>query len=170
MHRWNSSTILIALLGLTGCQASSDLRVESVAANRLEVAERYFRAVYTGRGDGLDDLVAPDIVVSYPIFQDRFGTPALRGREAVKNFARGFGSRWSDAEVIIYDSVVDEEAVVLVWSFRARWMGPNEGDGEDVERSWGGITLIKFDEQRRVIMELGEESEPGPSGRLGAAD
>ena len=33
-------------------------------------------------------------------------------------------------------------------------------------KRWGGISFFRFDEDRNIEQELGEESEPGPFGRL----
>jgi hypothetical protein len=35
------------------------------------------------------------------------------------------------------------------------------------EHSWGGITLYRFDEEGKIVAEIGEESAPGPLERVG---
>jgi hypothetical protein len=60
-----------------------------VASERVALAERFFRGVYACDPSVVDDLAGDDIVVSYPIFEKLFNTSAIRGREAVKDFATG---------------------------------------------------------------------------------
>jgi hypothetical protein len=38
----------------------------------------------------IDELAGADIVVSYPVFQSLYQTPAIRGREAVKALSADF--------------------------------------------------------------------------------
>ena len=46
-----------------------------------------------------------------------------------------------------------------------------EGKGAQtsLESKRGGITLYRFDSDDRVILEIGEESGPGPAARVPAA-
>jgi hypothetical protein len=114
-------------------------------------------------------LAGDDIVVSYPIFEKLFNTSAIRGREAVKDFATGFCERWEGARVTIHEAVVEKDRVVLVWSFRARNVGSAQPDvaPTNQEHSWGGITLYRFDGEGKIVAEIGEESAPGPVERVG---
>ena len=131
-------------------------------------AEQLFRSVYGGDHTQIDSLISGDIVSSYPIFEQIFGTKAIRGRIAYKNFAIGFGERWNDAQVTIRETIAEDESVVLVWSFSAKRMN-TEQDSSVVagqEYSWGGITLFHFNESGKIIAEIGEESSPGPFERL----
>ena len=57
----------------------------------IDMAEQLFRSIYGGDPSLIDNLVSDDIVSSYPIFEQLFGTKAIRGRESLKNFAIGFG-------------------------------------------------------------------------------
>jgi hypothetical protein len=130
------------------------------------VAERYFRGVYGCNPAVVEELASPDIVVTYPIFADLFGTPALRGRDAVKAFAEHFCRKWANPEFVFYDAVSDERRVVLIWSFSAR---DTEAASGEAESAWGGISLFRFDAEGRITAEIGEESTPGPMGRLSKA-
>ena len=58
--------------------------------------------------------------------------------------------------------------MVLMWSFRARdaGLGLQGNPPTYQEHRWGGITLFHFDESGRIEAEIGEESTPGPVGRL----
>ena len=76
-----SYVLAMVLLMLIGACNRPDVDMKS---KRIATAERYFRGVYTSDTTVVDDLTGDDIVISYPIFQSLYGTPAIRGREAVK--------------------------------------------------------------------------------------
>jgi hypothetical protein len=141
-----------------------------VISERKAVAERFLRGVYGGDPSVVDELAAEEIVVTYPIFAKLFDTPAIRGRAAVKKFATGFSSRWVDAQITIHESVAENDRVILIWDFRARNVGsaPEGTRPAGKEQSWGGITFYRFNEAGQIAEEIGEESEPGPFGRLAA--
>jgi hypothetical protein len=128
------------------------------------VAQRYFRGVYGCDPAVVDDLASDDIVVSYPVFETLFKKPALRGREAVRAFAVRFCEKWADPHIEFHEAVSEGDRVVLLWSFRARDTGSTPPGRE---HRWGGLTLLRFDQAGKVEAEVGEESEPGPMGRLG---
>ncbi len=46
------------------------------------LAEQYFCSVYGDDPTVIDDLASEEIVATYPIFEELFGRPALRGRAA----------------------------------------------------------------------------------------
>lgn len=131
------------------------------------VAERYFRGVYSGDPSVVDALAAEDIVCSYPIFERLFGTPALRGRQALKAFVRRFGSRWAEPQLTVHETVAEGARVVLLWSFRARSVDVAESAAaaSRYTHEWGGITLFRFDDAGKIAAEIGEESTPGPWAR-----
>lgn len=138
------------------------------STERAARAGRFFRGVYGCDPAVVDELAAHSVVLSYPVFAELYGTPSLRGRAAVREFAEGFCGRWKEARITVHDSLVDGEAVVLVWSFSARYVGPESPDGPppgEVQQ-WGGITLYRFDRSGRVAAEIGEESAPGPMARV----
>lgn len=54
--------------------------------------------------------------------------------------------------------------MVLVWSFSAR---DTEAEAGEAGSAWGGISLFRFDAEGKITAEIGEESSPGPMGRLG---
>jgi hypothetical protein len=45
---------------------------------------------------------------------------------------------------------------------------PDDGteNSSHQEQRWGGMTLFRFDASNKIIEEIGEESSPGPFGRL----
>lgn len=147
--------------------ACSTTRVHQ-EANHVAVAKRYFGAIYGCHLSVIDELTSKDVVISYPIFQTLYHTPAIRGREAVKRFAANFCSKWRDAIFTIEDTVEQGDQMAVVWSFQARYVGgPRPGEPPDNQlHCWGGISLLRFDPTGRIVAEIGEESEPGPTARL----
>lgn len=143
-----------------------------VKSDRKALVERFFRGVYGGDPTVVDELASDDIVISYPIFQKLFNKPAIRGREAVKQFAVGFGSRWKDTQVTIHEAVEEGDRVVLLWSFTGRNVATANDSMQPTNEfhSWGGITLYRFNEAGKIVAEIGEESEPGPHERVAAGD
>jgi hypothetical protein len=136
--------------------------------NSLNVqAELFFRGVYGGDPSIVDKLASDGIIVSYPIFERLFNTKAIHGQKAVKDFATGFSKRWADIKIIIHESVTENNKVVLIWSFEGRNVGSvQEGEVPTNQRQrWGGITFYRFDDNGKIISEIGEESIPGPFER-----
>lgn len=116
----------------------------------------------------VSELAAKNIVISYPIFQELFDSPVIAGKQAVSGFVERFGRKWQDPVITIEKTISDGNSVVLIWSFEARDALQNQGSQSDasVREAWGGITVYQFDDQGRVLSEFGEESDPGPMGRL----
>lgn len=130
-------------------------------------AERWFSGVYGGDASIVDELASEKIVISYPIFDKLFNSPVIRGRDAVKTFVIHFGRKWTDQKVTIDEALVDGNKVVLLWSFQARAVNAEHSDQTPSQpHHWGGITFIRFDEFGDIVQELGEESDPGPFGRM----
>jgi len=155
--------MLALLAGCTGPNANFGPELKAQAEN-------FFRGVYGCGPTAVDELAADDVVLSYPIFAELYNTSAFRGREAVRGFAERFCSRWKDAQFTFHESLADEDNVVLVWSFRARFAG-GESVGGPVpgeEQAWGGISLFRFDSSGKIVAEIGEESAPGPIARVAA--
>jgi hypothetical protein len=158
--------LMIFIMGislLSACEEDNNTIVE-----RKMKAEQLFRSVYGGDPAQIDSLVSHDVVSSYPIFEQLLGTKAIRGREALKNFAIGFGKRWKDAQVTFNEAIAEDNNVVLVWSFSAKRMTttPDSSFIADQQYSWGGITLFQFDASGKITGEIGEESSPGPLKRI----
>lgn len=139
--------------------------------NHAAVAEHFIRGLYGCDPSVVDELASEEITVSYPIFSKIWGTSALRGREAVRALAKNFCEHWADGEITIHDTVSEGNRVVLLWSFSGRNVGPLGGNPPtQKEHSWGGISMFRFDDEGRIIEELGEESDPGPFERLATED
>jgi hypothetical protein len=141
-------------------------RIDMTSNQKLS-AERFIRGVYGGDPSVVGELANEDVMVSYPIFEKLFDTPAIRGQEAVKKFAVRFGKRWIDGQIMIHLAVEEGNTVVLMWSFRAirADMGQPDGTPAGQESSWGGISIIRFDSEGKIMAEIGEESTPGPFAR-----
>ena len=165
----NNHVFKILLIGF--CTISMFCACESKQIDteqRKDMAEQLFRSIYGGDPSQIDNLVSDDIVSSYPIFEQLFGTKAIRGRDSLKNFAIGFGKRWEDSHVTFHESIAENKRVVLVWSFSAKRM-ETEKDSSVIagqQYSWGGITIFHFNENGKIIAEIGEESSPGPFERI----
>lgn len=145
-------------------------RPESLT-QQADFAQQWIRGVYGSNPTVVNELAAEDVVISYPIFQKLFGKPALRGKAAAKKFAGGFCQRWKETRVTFHETIVQDARVVLVWSFRGRNVDSARDGVKPTGQihEWGGITVIRFDDEGKIIAEIGEESEPGPMGRLSSS-
>jgi len=151
------SIIVFALCFLTACETGKYDKQELKTHS-----EQLFRSVYGGNLSEIDSLISDDIVASYPIFEQIFGSKSIQGREAYKNFAIGFNKRWIDAQINIHETIAEGKSVVLVWSFSAKRIEA-EQDTSEIEQnvySWDGITLYHFNEMGKVILETGKEGSP----------
>lgn len=159
--------LLLCIVALTGVSACAS--VEPVRdIERGQRASDFLRGVYGGDTAVVDNYAAPDIVLSYPVFEKIFGAPQLQGRDAVKKFIKGFSKRWVDATVTVRKTLIDGDSVVLIWEFRARRADVIISDevSSDGVSAWGGITYYRFDADGRIVEEIGEESTPGPAARV----
>lgn len=137
-----------------------------------DIAHEWFRGIYGSDPTVVDRFAADDVFVTYPIFKTLFNTPVVRGKQEVKELAVGFAERWTETAIEYHETIVQDDRVVLVWSFRGRNVGSARAGVEPTNEvhSWGGITLIRFNSDGKIAAEIGEESEPGPMGRLLTAD
>lgn len=160
----NKLLLFAFLLPLFSCN-NTDRDLNAV---HKEIGERYFRGVYGCDPSVVDDLTADDVFISYPVFKQLFNKSAIRGRKAVKDFVNGFCSRWKDSQITIHETVAEGNTTIFLWSFKALYVGPAQPNGpaNNTEHSWGGITLIRFNDQGKIIEETGEESTPGPYSRI----
>jgi len=158
------ATIGAAILIVSACSGP----IDDSTAERKTLAERFFRGIYGCTPGVVDDLAAANIVISYPIFQTIYGRSALRGREAVKQLTENFCETWADPQLTIENTIAEGNNVVFLWSFWARNVGPLPGGDPPTNsvHGWGGITLFSFDEDGKIIAEIGEESMPGPVQRV----
>lgn len=152
---------LTALLLLNACnQYRSNIEAEQKAA-----AEQFFRGVWGCNPS--DSLVSEDIIISYPVFERLYGTFAIRARENVKVLVNNFCSHWTEAQFTFHEAIAEKDQVVLMWSFNARNTGKINGEPPSNELvSWGGKSVFTFNDQGKIVTEVGEESEPGPFERI----
>jgi hypothetical protein len=144
-----SMIVFITFCLCSSCQTNSITNQE-----HKQLAEQLIRSVYGGDTSQIDSLVSDNVVCSYPIFEELFGSYAIRGPKQYKNFAVEFGRRWSDPKITFHEAIAEDKSVVLVWSFSAIRMN-TEQDSSVVagqEYSWGGITLVQFDESGKINM------------------
>lgn len=132
------------------------------------MAEQYFRDLATCDLSEITELTSKNIVVSYPIYNQILHKPAIRGRQEVLDFYAGFCNRWKDPQITIEESIAEGNQVVLIWSYQARNVGsPIKGQTPSGKvEHWGGITMLRFNEAGKISLEIGEESAPGPFGRI----
>ena len=124
---------------------------------------RHFVQVWTPGNLGLlDELAAPDIVLSYPALPQ-----PVRGIEALRQFLAAFHAAFPDAHYTVEEEVAEGDKVVLRW----RITGTQQGDllgvpptGRSV--AWGGIAIFTV-ANGRVVSERGEEDALGLMQQLG---
>ena len=136
-----------------------------MTTNLKEIAKKYFRGIYEGKEHVIEEYSSDDIICTYPIFKELFNQSVLQGKESILKFVKGFKSRWEDCQTTFHHIVAEDHEVVVVWSFQAR----RRNDGTDLSnelQSWGGITHFTFNSLGKISSEIGEESSPGPIGRL----
>ena len=149
-------------LVLIGCATSDDLPAIDEGPSRTFLPRGLrLQPLRSGRAG------AASVEMSYPIFAELYNTPVFRGQEAVRRFAERFCSRWKEAQFTFHESLADGDNVVLVWSFRARFVG-SESPGGPVpgeEQGWGGITLYQFDDSGQIAAGS-ERARKATAGRV----
>ena len=131
------------------------------------LAEKYFEGIYGCDTLVVDELAAPNIEVSYPVFEKIFDSPVIRGRGSLKSFVKHFCNTWKAIQFNVDETIAEGYKVAIMWRFKARNIGPIQGKPATNEvHSWGGITLLYFNNQNLVIREIGEESTPRPIAGL----
>ena len=155
-------TLMLTVLILLGCQDANQK-----VNQRKQLAEKYLRSVYGGEGTQLETFAHENIVVTYPAFEEILKVQAIKGRDEVKQFAIGFSKRWEGENIQINETIGEGDKVFLLWSFSAKKSNTLGIDSMDVDKvySWGGISMIQFDEANKIVAEIGEESTPGPYAR-----
>ncbi len=153
------------------CMSGCGDRDAGLRMRKVDLAQEWFRGIYGSDPGVVDKFAADDVYVTYPIFKTLFDTPVVRGKDAVKELAVGFAESWKDTEIEYHETIVQDDRVVLVWSFKGRNVASIREGVEPTNEihSWGGITLIRFNKDGKIVAEIGEESEPGPMGRISAA-
>lgn len=127
------------------------------------IASRFAQVWAAGALQLVDELAAPDIVVSYP-----FPPEPIRGAEAFKSFLRQFVEALPDVTVVVDDMIAEGEKVAVRWTFRGTHEGPLLGlppTGRPVQVS--GLTFYRI-VGGKVVEETGIGNTLGLMQQLGA--
>jgi hypothetical protein len=163
--------LLVSSLVVASAQNLTAERPEAARSRKDSVAraERFFRGVYGGKPEVIDELASDKIVISYPAFEKIYGKVALRGKDDVKVLCANFVRKWVDRKLTVRDVLVDANRVVLVWGFQARFV--NEENAKPSEPvHWAGISIFCFGDGGKIEKEYGLESQPGPFSQLLAGE
>jgi steroid delta-isomerase-like uncharacterized protein len=136
----------------------------SLADNKA-LARRFAEEAWGKRNVAVvDELVAPDFIVSYPILPE-----VVRGREAFKQLLAQFHAALPDIRVTIEDSIAEGDQVVLRWTAQ----GTHQGDllgipatGKSVR--WTGVSVYRIVDGK-ILEERGEEDALGLLRQLGVS-
>lgn len=163
-------SILILTVASIGVAYSQDSAVGSaeISMNRTDLiarAERFFRGVYDGKPEVIDELASEKTVISYPIFEQLYGKVALRGKDDIRVLCTNFARKWVDRKLTIRDAIVDANKVVLIWGFQASFVS-NEDAKPSEPVKWAGISIFKLDSSGKIEKEYGLESQPGQFSQL----
>ena len=104
------------------------------------IAHRFGQVWAAGGLDIVDELAAPDIVVTYPVPPE-----PIRGAEAFKAFLTEVLAGLPDAEVSVDDTIAEGDKVACRWTMRGTHEGPLFGfpaSGKAVEVS--GMTFFRI--------------------------
>lgn len=127
------------------------------------IAKRFAQVWAAGELHIVDELAAPDIVVSYPIPPE-----PLHGAEAFKAFLTEFIAGLPDAVVTVDDTVAEGDKVACRWTVRGTQDGPLFGfppSGRSVQIS--GFTFYRISDGK-VVEEMGMGNALGLMQQLGA--
>ncbi len=128
------------------------------------IARRFAQVWAAGCLHIVDELAAPDIVVSYP-----FPPEPIRGAEAFKGFLRQFVEALPDVTVVVDDMIAEGDKVAVRWTFRGTHDGPLLGlpaTGRRVQVS--GFAFYRII-GGKVVEETGIGNTLGLMQQLGAA-
>ncbi|HKI89694.1 MAG TPA: nuclear transport factor 2 family protein [Draconibacterium sp.] len=129
-----------------------------------ERAALFFNSVYGGNPSKIDELISDDFISVYPSYLTLFNKPGFCGRKEFEDFALGFNQRWKETKIKFDEITTEENRVALVWTFSGVWSSTvivnNFETGK--EYTWGGITVVHFNKDGNINMELGIEDSPGP--------
>lgn len=115
-----------------------------------EIARRFAQVWAAGGLHIVDELAAPDIVVSYPIPPE-----PVHGRKAFKAFLTELLEGLPDAAVTVDDMIAEGDKVACRWTLRGTHDGPLFGfppSGRSVQVS--GFTFYRIADGR-VVEETG---------------
>jgi steroid delta-isomerase-like uncharacterized protein len=141
---------------------AQEVDVVSTEDNKA-IARRFAQVWAAGGLDIVDELAAPDLVVSYPIPPE-----PLRGPEAFKGFIAELIVGLPDAAVTVDDMIAEDDRVACRWTLRGTHEGALFGfppSGRQVEIS--GFTFYRI-VGGKVIEEAGIGNTLSLMQQLGA--
>ncbi len=127
------------------------------------IAHRFAQVWAAGGLHIVDELAAPDIVVSYPIPPE-----PIRGAEAFKAFLTELTAGLPDVAVTVDDTIAEGDRVACRWTMRGTHEGPLFGfppTGKSVQIS--GLTFYRI-AGGKVVEETGVGNSLGLLQQLGA--
>ena len=133
----------------------------SVEQNKA-IARRFAEVWNRGGLAIVDELAAPDLVVSYPLLPED-----IHGPQAYKQFLAQFYAAFPDIEASAEEMIAEGEKVVARWTCRGTHRGDFPGlpaTGKTVQ--WSGMTIYRIVDGK-VVEEKGEEDALGMLRQLG---
>jgi len=127
------------------------------------IAHRFGQVWAAGGLHIVDELAAPDLVVSYPIYPQ-----PIRGAEAFKAFLTEFIAGLPDVTVTADDTIAEGDKVALRWTIGGTHKGPLFGfppTGRPVQIS--GMTFYRIADGK-VVEETGIGNTLGLMQQIGA--
>ena len=127
------------------------------------IAHRFAQVWAAGGLHVVDELAAPDIVVSYPIPPE-----PIRGAEAFKAFLTEFVAGLPDVAVTVDDMIAEGDKVACRWTMRGTHTGPLFGfpaTGRPVQIS--GFTFYRI-ASGKVVEETGAGNSMALLQQIGA--
>jgi steroid delta-isomerase-like uncharacterized protein len=133
----------------------------AVEANK-DIVRRFAQVWNKAGTEVIDQLAAPDLVVSYPILPE-----PIHGPEAYKQFFVGFYNAFPDGGCRIDDLIAEGDKVAARWTI---W-GTHQVDlpglpATGKHAKWTGITIYRVVDGK-VVEERGEEDALGMLRQLG---
>lgn len=126
------------------------------------IAQRFAQVWNRGGTEVIDELAAPDLVVSYPLLPEE-----LHGPEAFKQFIVSLYTAFPDIGLRIDDLIAEGDKVVGRWTIWGTHHGDLPGLPATGKRAeWSGITIYRIVDGK-VVEERGEEDALGALQQLG---
>ncbi len=126
------------------------------------IVQRFGQVWSAGKLDIVDELAAPDLVVSYPALPED-----IHGPEAFKQLLRDWYSAFPDVEASVDEVIAEGDKVAARWICRGTHQGEFLGippTGRRVQLT--GITIFRVADGK-VVEERGEDDALGLMQQLG---
>ena len=127
------------------------------------VARRFVEVWNLGGTEVIDELAAPNLVVSYPLFPEE-----VHGPEAFKQLLAGVYQSFPDLGLRVDDMIAEGDKVAARWTTWGTHQGDMPGLPATGKRAeWTGITIYRI-AGGKVVEERGEEDGLRMLRQLGA--